>query len=252
MPVIALRPVEDADLDALFDQMRDPEAVRMAAFTTENPDDRRAFDAYMARVRSSPDITMRAITCDGQLAAALPASYPGIRPRSPTGSIVLPGDAESPARPWNSCSTWYPPGRCTPARPATTSPRSKSSRKRASTSSEPRTPMPRAKARHRGNHPPAGVRPQPPTHTTTPHAHPEPDPVRQGASGARQLARQARALQAVHDRGHRGNGTAETAPGLAGLYVVRPRAGALPALHVEPPRSPGIDWHRPGKPVVVR
>jgi hypothetical protein len=30
MPVIALRPVEDADLDALFDQMRDPEAVRMA------------------------------------------------------------------------------------------------------------------------------------------------------------------------------------------------------------------------------
>jgi len=63
MPVIALRPVEDADLDALFDQMRDPEAVRMAAFTTENPDDRRAFDAHMARVRSSPDITMRAITC---------------------------------------------------------------------------------------------------------------------------------------------------------------------------------------------
>src|SRR4029077_12890804 len=38
MSVIALRPVEDADLDALFDQMRDPEAVWMAAFTAENPD----------------------------------------------------------------------------------------------------------------------------------------------------------------------------------------------------------------------
>ena len=47
MPV-ALRPVEDADLDALFDQMRDPEAVRMAAFTAEDPDDRAAFDAHLA------------------------------------------------------------------------------------------------------------------------------------------------------------------------------------------------------------
>ena len=43
MPV-ALRPVEDADLDALFDQRRDPEAVRMAAFTAEDPDDRAASD----------------------------------------------------------------------------------------------------------------------------------------------------------------------------------------------------------------
>ena len=75
MPVIALRPVEDADLDALFDQMRDPEAVRMAAFTAENPDDRHAFDIHMARVRNSPGITMRAITCDGQLVGSI-ASFP--------------------------------------------------------------------------------------------------------------------------------------------------------------------------------
>jgi RimJ/RimL family protein N-acetyltransferase len=71
MQVIALRPVEDADLDALFDQMRDPEAVRMAAFTAENPDDRLAFDAHMARVRSSPDTTTRAIICDGQLVGSI-------------------------------------------------------------------------------------------------------------------------------------------------------------------------------------
>ncbi len=75
MPVIALRPIEDADLDALFDQKRDPEAVRMAAFIRENPDDRHAFDAHMARVRSSPDITLRAITCDGsKTPAAQPAT----------------------------------------------------------------------------------------------------------------------------------------------------------------------------------
>jgi hypothetical protein len=50
--VITLRPVADADLDALFDQMRDPESVRMAAFTPGDPDDRTAFDAHMTEVRS--------------------------------------------------------------------------------------------------------------------------------------------------------------------------------------------------------
>ena len=37
MAVVALRPVEDGDLDALFEQLRDPEGVRMAAFTPEDP-----------------------------------------------------------------------------------------------------------------------------------------------------------------------------------------------------------------------
>jgi RimJ/RimL family protein N-acetyltransferase len=71
LPVIALRPVADADLDALFDQMRDPESVWMAAFTPADPDDRTAFDAHMARVRSSPDVTLRAVTCDGQLVSSV-------------------------------------------------------------------------------------------------------------------------------------------------------------------------------------
>ena len=71
MPIIALRPVEDTDLDALFDQSRDPEAVQMAAFTADDPDDRHAFDAHMARVRSSPGTTLRAITCDGQLIGSI-------------------------------------------------------------------------------------------------------------------------------------------------------------------------------------
>jgi RimJ/RimL family protein N-acetyltransferase len=73
MPVIAIRPVEDADLDALFDQMRDPDSVRMAAFTPDDPDDRSAFDAHMARVRSSPGITHCAVTCDGQLVGSIAA-----------------------------------------------------------------------------------------------------------------------------------------------------------------------------------
>ena len=68
---VALRPVQDRDLDALFEQMRDPEAVRMAAFTAEDPSDRSAFDAHLARLRTSPDITLHAVACDGQLVGSI-------------------------------------------------------------------------------------------------------------------------------------------------------------------------------------
>ena len=49
MAQFALRPVEVGDLDAIFEQMRDPESVRMAAFTAEDPSDRRTFDAHLAK-----------------------------------------------------------------------------------------------------------------------------------------------------------------------------------------------------------
>jgi RimJ/RimL family protein N-acetyltransferase len=75
MAVVALRPVQDGDLDSLFEQMRDPEGIWMAAFTAEDPDDRNAFDAHMAMVRSSAEITMRAVICDGHLAGSI-ASFP--------------------------------------------------------------------------------------------------------------------------------------------------------------------------------
>ncbi|HET6533221.1 MAG TPA: GNAT family N-acetyltransferase [Actinoplanes sp.] len=71
MADVALRPVADADLDAIFDMMRDPEAVRMAAFTAEDPSDRAAFDAHMHRLRTSPDIFLRAVTVDGDLAGTI-------------------------------------------------------------------------------------------------------------------------------------------------------------------------------------
>lgn len=73
MSEVALRLVQDDDLDGLFEQMRDPEGVWMAAFTAEDPGDRAAFDAHMARVRSRPDVTNRAITCDGELVGSAAA-----------------------------------------------------------------------------------------------------------------------------------------------------------------------------------
>jgi hypothetical protein len=39
LPDVTLRPIDDSDLDALFDQMRDPVSVQMAAFTTQDPED---------------------------------------------------------------------------------------------------------------------------------------------------------------------------------------------------------------------
>ena len=68
---VALRPIDDRDLDPLFDQMRDPAAVRMAAFTPSNPDDRAGFDAHMAKVRASPDVLLQAVTCDGYLVGSI-------------------------------------------------------------------------------------------------------------------------------------------------------------------------------------
>ncbi|WP_328457594.1 GNAT family N-acetyltransferase [Amycolatopsis sp. NBC_00438] len=73
MAAIALRPVEDADLDTLFEQQRDPESVRMAAFTHKDPDDRDAFDAHMTKVRFSDGITHRAVTRDGVLVGSIAA-----------------------------------------------------------------------------------------------------------------------------------------------------------------------------------
>lgn len=88
---VALRPVEDSDLDALFDQMRDPESVQMAAFTARDPNDREAFDTHMSRVRTSPDTTLRAVTRDGHLVGSI-------------GSFVIDGDTEITY--WIDRSVW--------------------------------------------------------------------------------------------------------------------------------------------------
>lgn len=68
---IALRSVEESDLDVIFEQMRDPVSVQMAAFTTEDPNDRTAFDSHMARVLNSPDVNHRVITSDGQVVGTI-------------------------------------------------------------------------------------------------------------------------------------------------------------------------------------
>ncbi|MFC1419125.1 GNAT family N-acetyltransferase [Streptacidiphilus cavernicola] len=62
---VRLRPVEDADLPVFFAQMNDPEALRMAAFTAEDPSDRTRFEEHWARIRQDPAIVMRAVVSGG-------------------------------------------------------------------------------------------------------------------------------------------------------------------------------------------
>lgn len=62
-----LRPLSDADLDAVFRWERDPAAVAMAAFTRADPDDRPAFDEHYARVRSDPANLLLVVEEDGEL-----------------------------------------------------------------------------------------------------------------------------------------------------------------------------------------
>jgi RimJ/RimL family protein N-acetyltransferase len=53
----------------------------MAAFTAKDPDDRTAFDVHMAKVRTSPGVTMRAVTAGGRLVGSI-------------ASFVVEGDTE--------------------------------------------------------------------------------------------------------------------------------------------------------------
>ena len=91
MADVELRLIVDSDLDVLFDQMRDPESVQMAAFTAKDPNDREAFDAHMATVRTSPEVITRAVTRDGHLVGSI-------------ASFVVEGDTEITY--WIDRSAW--------------------------------------------------------------------------------------------------------------------------------------------------
>jgi RimJ/RimL family protein N-acetyltransferase len=70
---IELRDMDDDDLDAVYEMMRDPGAVAMAAFTADDPGDRAAFDAWIARQRASDDVLLQVVTEDGGFAGTAAA-----------------------------------------------------------------------------------------------------------------------------------------------------------------------------------
>ncbi|MFJ9677594.1 GNAT family N-acetyltransferase [Streptomyces sp. NPDC101194] len=62
---VALREVRDEDLPLFFAFMSDPESVRTAAFTSEDPTDRDAFDAHWRRILADGSVVMRTVVEDG-------------------------------------------------------------------------------------------------------------------------------------------------------------------------------------------
>jgi RimJ/RimL family protein N-acetyltransferase len=68
---VSLRPLEDRDLDTIFQQVTDPESIRMAAFTPENWTDRRAFLDRMSRLRADASVSHLVIDVDGAAAGTI-------------------------------------------------------------------------------------------------------------------------------------------------------------------------------------
>src|SRR5687767_6276074 len=64
---LVLREIEDRDLGVLFEHSRDRDAIRMAAFTSPDADDRTSFERRWARLRSDDSTTNRVIEIDGRV-----------------------------------------------------------------------------------------------------------------------------------------------------------------------------------------
>lgn len=68
---ILLRDVIESDLPIFFIQQLDAEANRMAAFTAKDPSDRQAFDTHWAKIRADPNIQIKTILYQGQVAGSV-------------------------------------------------------------------------------------------------------------------------------------------------------------------------------------
>ena len=66
-----LREATDSDIDVLFEHWQDPEANRMAAFTSADPSDRPAFDERWRRFREQDDLIALVIEFDGEVVGSI-------------------------------------------------------------------------------------------------------------------------------------------------------------------------------------
>ena len=126
---VSLRPLEYRDLDTIYQQVTDPESIRMAAFTAADQTDRRAFLDRTSRLRADTSVSHRVIDVDGAAAGTI-------------GSFRIDDQLEvtywvdraqwgkaSRARHYGFCLPRLPNVRSTPALPRTTSVRSECWRK---------------------------------------------------------------------------------------------------------------------------
>src|SRR5207249_9517311 len=68
---VSLTPLQDRDLETIYQQVTDPESVRMAAFTAEDQTDRREFLNRMSRLLADTSVSHRVIDVDGAIAGTI-------------------------------------------------------------------------------------------------------------------------------------------------------------------------------------
>ena len=68
---VSIRAVEHGDLDAIYEQVTDPESIRMAALTAADQNDRRAFLNRMSRLRADTSVLHRVVDVDGAIAGTI-------------------------------------------------------------------------------------------------------------------------------------------------------------------------------------
>src|SRR5216110_3651049 len=121
---LVLREIEDHDLGVLFEHSSDRDAIRMAAFTSPEFDDRTSFGRRWARLRSDSSTTNRVIEIDGRVVGHIASFDLGAGARSAIGSAMKTGAAALPRVPYRSSCSWRQPVRFTLALRATTPRRS--------------------------------------------------------------------------------------------------------------------------------
>ena len=70
-----LRAPTDSDVPIFFENEREPDAMRIAAFTAKDPNDREAFVARWARIREKDDVRIRTIEVADGVVAGYVASF---------------------------------------------------------------------------------------------------------------------------------------------------------------------------------
>ncbi|MFJ6782676.1 GNAT family N-acetyltransferase [Streptomyces yangpuensis] len=66
--MISLRDVRDSDLPVFWEQLSDPAARHVAAVTRDYHYDRVRFESHWAKVRSNPDVLVRTVLADEEVA----------------------------------------------------------------------------------------------------------------------------------------------------------------------------------------
>lgn len=65
---VTLREIDAYDLDIFFSHLADPDAIEMAAFTAEDPNDRNAFNSHWERLMKNESIIKKTILFEGDVA----------------------------------------------------------------------------------------------------------------------------------------------------------------------------------------